>query len=213
MMLLRVALLLSLGAAAVVAQGVPPIAEFDADESGRLEPKEFAKFLQQTPAKGAPKDQIRSMFKNIDSGAQALPPPMPSSQRRDLLALTTDSVATQTTTTACPRTSSMSSCRRCATSRLRRRLRRRSPRRRSPRRRTRRTCGGSRASPTSTRSTVRAPLPAPSFLGRKPAATHTATRMARAVPEKENGDIVDLVAKAKRCAAHTTAAAAASQAS
>ena len=211
-MMLRVALLLSLGAAAVVAQGVPPIADFDADESGRLEPKEFAKFLQQTPAKGAPKDQIRSMFKNIDSGAQALPPPMPSSQRRDLLAVAAESTVAQTTTTACPRTSSMSSCRRCATSRRRRRLRRRSPRR-SPRRLTRRTCGGSRASPTSTRSTVRAPLPAPSFLGRKPAATHTAARMACAVPEKENGDIVDLVAKAKRCAAHTTLAAAASQAS
>ena len=60
---------------------------------------------------------------------------------------------------------------------------------------------------------MRAPLPLTTPLGRKPAAAHTAARMARAVPEKENGDIVDLVAKAKRCAAHTTLAAAASQAS
>jgi Ca2+-binding EF-hand superfamily protein len=59
------ALALVLGVGSTVAQY--DITEFDADESGALEPKEFAKFLQTTPAKGQPKDQIRQMFKRINT--------------------------------------------------------------------------------------------------------------------------------------------------
>ena len=62
-------LLLLLGIGSAVAQSGYDITEFDADESGALEPKEFARFLQTTPAKGQPKDQIRSMFKRINTSA------------------------------------------------------------------------------------------------------------------------------------------------
>jgi hypothetical protein len=62
------ALALSSGAGVASAQdGLYQISEFDADESGSLEPKEFTKFLQTTPAKGQSKDQVRGMFKRIDS--------------------------------------------------------------------------------------------------------------------------------------------------
>jgi hypothetical protein len=62
------ALALSIGAGVASAQdGLYQISEFDADESGSLEPKEFTKFLQTTPAKGQSKDQVRGMFKRIDS--------------------------------------------------------------------------------------------------------------------------------------------------
>jgi len=43
------------------------VQEFDADDSGILEPKEFTKFLQGTPAKGQSKAQVRDMFKTIDT--------------------------------------------------------------------------------------------------------------------------------------------------
>ena len=59
--------LLVLGAGSAAAQGGYDIKEFDSDGSGALEPKEFAKFLQTTPAKGQPKDQIRQMFKRINT--------------------------------------------------------------------------------------------------------------------------------------------------
>ena len=59
--------LLVLGAGSAAAQGGYDIKEFDADGSGALEPKEFAKFLQTTPAKGQPKDQVRQMFKQINT--------------------------------------------------------------------------------------------------------------------------------------------------
>ena len=47
--------------------GMYQIKEFDGDFSGALEPKEFAKFLQTTPAKEP--IQIRAMFKRIDASA------------------------------------------------------------------------------------------------------------------------------------------------
>ena len=60
-------LLLLLGIGSAVAQSGYDIKEFDTDESGALEPKEFARFLQSTPAKGQPKGEIRSMFKQINT--------------------------------------------------------------------------------------------------------------------------------------------------
>lgn len=63
-------MLVMLGAGGAAAQGgMYQIKEFDGDGSGALEPKEFTKFLQTTPAKGQPKDQVRSMFKRIDTSA------------------------------------------------------------------------------------------------------------------------------------------------
>lgn len=60
--------LVMLWAGSVAAQGGGyAIKDFDKDDSGKLEPKEFSKFLQTTPAAGQPKDQVRAMFKRIDT--------------------------------------------------------------------------------------------------------------------------------------------------
>ena len=61
-------ILVTLWAGSVAAQGGGyEIKDFDMDDSAKLEPKEFSKFLQTTPAAGQPKDQVRAMFKRIDT--------------------------------------------------------------------------------------------------------------------------------------------------
>ena len=129
LLLLPAALLL-----AADAQTQYDVTEFDADESGILEPKEFTKFLQKTPAKGQSKAQIRDMFKNIDSSEcpqfcvlsnpgrrrrrrrrrsrRSAPPPLGAATDH---ARSPAAPAPQTTTTASTRPSSTPSSSRCRT--------------------------------------------------------------------------------------------------